>query len=138
MTSPFVKVYSFLNDDTVLSSMMESKRELKEVDENFIFTYKIPDEYQVLGRTPMIRMTQVSQLDVNWSDFEYTDYALHFAVEVFSKSIDEGNEISTYIVDKYKNDLNCIRTSFSLQYDDEKDVYNSFMIFKIIVNKGDI
>lgn len=138
MTSPFVTVYSFLNDDTVLSSMMESKRDLTEIDENFIFTYKIPDEYQVLSRTPMIRMTQVSQLDVNWSDFEYTDYELLFAVEVFSKSINEGNEISTYIVDKYKNDLNCIRTSFSLQYDDEKDVYNSFMMFKIIIEKGDI
>lgn len=138
MTTPFLHVYNFLNNDPVLSAMMEEDRQLKEDGENFIFTFKIIEEYQRRERTPMIRMTPITQQDINWSDFDFSDYELYFSVEVFSKSMTKGNEISTYIVDKYKNDLNCIRESYSLQYDEDTDVYNSFMRFKIIINKGEI
>lgn len=138
MTSPFLMIYNFLNEDEELAVLMSNHREINEDGENMIFTFVIREDYQKQQYTPAIRLTPITQIDINWSDFDSQDYELHFSLEIFSKTITIGNEISTYIVDKLKNELNCIRTSHSLQYDEKLDVYNTFMRFKIIVEKGDI
>jgi len=136
---PFLSVYSFLNEDEELNKMLLELREDKSnTDENMIFTFDIGEEYRKRELSPFIRLVPITMVETNWSDDDAEDYELYFSLEVFSQSMSSSYSVARYIVEKYKNDLNCICYSQDLQYDSEYDLYNSFLKFKIIVKKGEI
>lgn len=138
MKHPFLTVYSYLNDDEVLADKMSTMRTVNEEDENMIFTFDVREEYQKQEYSPIIRMTPISNVEAVWSDDDSEIHELVFSVEVFTKSVSNSYELSSYIVDKLKNEHNCICINENLQYDELSDLYNSFMRFKIFITKGEI
>lgn len=138
MKHPFLTVYSYLNDDEVLADKMSTMRTVNEEDENMIFTFDVREEYQKKEYSPIIRMTPISNVEAVWSDDNSEIHELVFSVEVFTKSVSNSYELSSYIVDKLKNEHNCICINENLQYDELSDLYNSFMRFKIFITKGEI
>lgn len=138
MKHPFLTVYSYLNDDEVLADKMSTMRTVNEEDENMIFTFDVREEYQKQEYSPIIRMTPISNVEAVWSDDNSEIHELVFSVEVFTKSVSNSYELSSYIVDKLKNEHNCICINENLQYDELSDLYNSFMRFKIFITKGEI
>ncbi|WZK93785.1 hypothetical protein [Staphylococcus phage SpP] len=138
MKHPFLTVYSYLNDDEVLADKMSTMRTVNEEDENMIFTFDVREEYQKQEYSPIIRMTPISNVEAVWSDDNSEIHELVFSVELFTKSVNNSYELSSYIVDKLKNEHNCICINENLQYDELSDLYNSFMRFKIFITKGEI
>lgn len=138
MKHPFLTVYSYLNDDEVLADKMSTMRAVNEEDENMIFTFDVREEYQKQEYSPIIRMTPISNVEAVWSDDNSEIHELVFSVELFTKSVSNSYELSSYIVDKLKNEHNCICINENLQYDELSDLYNSFMRFKIFITKGEI
>ena len=138
MKHPFLTVYSYLNDDEVLSDKMSTMRAVNEEGENMIFTFDVREEYQKQEYSPIIRMTPISNVEAVWSDDNSEIHELVFSVELFTKSVNNSYELSSYIVDKLKNEHNCICINENLQYDELSDLYNSFMRFKIFITKGEI
>lgn len=138
MKHPFLTVYSYLNDDEVLANKMSAMRTVNEDDENMIFTFDVREEYQKQEYSPIIRMTPISNVETVWSDDNSEIHELVFSVELFTKSVNNSYELSSYIVDKLKNEHNCICINENLQYDELSDLYNSFMRFKIFITKGEI
>lgn len=138
MKHPFLTVYSYLNDDEVLSDKMSTMRAVNEEDENMIFTFDVREEYQKQEYSPIIRMTPISNVEAVWSDDDSEIHELVFSVELFTKNVNNSYELSSYIVDKLKNEHNCICINENLQYDELSDLYNSFMRFKIFITKGEI
>lgn len=138
MKHPFLTVYSYLNDDEVLAGKMSTMRAVNEEDENMIFTFDVREEYQKQEYSPIIRMTPISNVEAVWSDDDSEIHELVFSVELFTKSVSNSYELSSYIVDKLKNKHNCICINENLQYDELSDLYNSFMRFKIFITKGEI
>ena len=135
---PFLQMYDVLNNDTVLDSMMLDLRLVDEPGENMIFTFDIREEFRKLDYAPMIRMTEISTIEAAWNDNNSGIYTLRFAVEIFTPSIDDGFNLGNYILEKYKDEHNGICYSQNLQYDDRTELYNTFMKFKIFINKGEI
>lgn len=117
---------------------MSTMRTVNEEDENMIFTFDVREEYQKQEYSPIIRMTPISNVEAVWSDDDSEIHELVFSVEVFTKSVSNSYELSSYIVDKLKNEHNCICINENLQYDELSDLYNSFMRFKIFITKGEI
>ena len=138
MKHPFLTVYGYLNNDEVLSDKMSTMRAVNEEGENMIFTFDVREEYQKQEYSPIIRMTPISNVEVVWSDDDSEIHELVFSVELFTKSVNNSYELSSYIVDKLKNEHNCICINENLQYDELSDLYNSFMRFKIFITKGEI
>lgn len=138
MKHPFLTVYSYLNDDEVLADKMSTMRAVNEEDENMIFTFDVREEYQKQEYSPIIRMTPISNVEAVWSDDNSEIHELVFSVELFTKNVSNSYELSSYIVDKLKNEHNCICINENLQYDELSDLYNSFMRFKIFITKGEI
>lgn len=138
MKHPFLTVYSYLNDDDVLSDKMSTMRAVNEEGENMIFTFDVREEYQKQEYSPIIRMTPISNVEAVWSDDNSEIHELVFSVELFTKNVNNSYELSSYIVDKLKNEHNCICINENLQYDELSDLYNSFMRFKIFITKGEI
>lgn len=138
MKHPFLTVYSYLNDDEVLANKMSAMRTVNEDDENMIFTFDVREEYQKQEYSPIIRMTPISNVEAVWSDDNSEIHELVFSVELFTKNVSNSYELSSYIVDKLKNEHNCICINENLQYDELSDLYNSFMRFKIFITKGEI
>lgn len=138
MKHPFLTVYSYLNNDEVLADKMSTMRAVNEDDENMIFTFDVREEYQKQEYSPIIRMTPISNVEAVWSDDNSEIHELVFSVELFTKNISNSYELSSYIVDKLKNEHNCICINENLQYDELSDLYNSFMRFKIFITKGEI
>lgn len=138
MKHPFLTVYSYLNDDEVLSDKMSTMRAVNEEGENMIFTFDVREEYQKQEYSPIIRMTPISNVEAVWSDDNSEIHELVFSVELFTKNVNNSYELSSYIVDKLKNEHNCICINENLQYDELSDLYNSFMRFKIFITKGEI
>lgn len=138
MKHPFLTVYSYLNDDEVLADKMSTMRAVNEEDENMIFTFDVREEYQKQEYSPIIRMTPISNVEAVWSDSDSEIHELVFSVELFTKNVSNSYELSSYIVDKLKNEHNCICINENLQYDELSDLYNSFMRFKIFITKGEI
>lgn len=137
-THPFLQVYSFLNEDQSLADKMISMRQSNEDDENMIFTFEVREEYRKYQYAPIIRLTPISMVETVWYDNDSDLFELVFSVEVFTTSMTHGHELSSHIREKYKKEHNCICLSQVLQYDDVTELYNSFMKFKIYVNKGEI
>ncbi len=135
---PFLQVYDALNNDVELAEMLDSMRKINEDDENFIFTHSIREEYRKHEYAPMIRMTPITMLEKVWNDNDSQIYELVFSVEVFTASITQGFDISTYINKKYRHEHNCVMINQNSQYDELSDLYNSFMRYKIYINKGEI
>lgn len=135
---PFLQVYDILNDDEDLANMLNGMRQTIQEDENFIFTHSIREEYRKYEFAPMIRMTPIAMLEKIWNDNDSQIYELVFSVEVFTTSITHGFDISTYIINKYKREHNCVMINQNSQYDELSDLYNSFMRYKIYINKGEI
>lgn len=138
MKHPFLTVYGYLNNDEVLSDKMSTMRAVNEEGENMIFTFDVREEYQKQEYSPIIRMTPISNVEAVWSDDDSEIHELVFSVELFTKSVNNSYELSSYIVDKLKNEHNCICINENLQYDELSDLYNSFMRFKIFITKGEI
>ena len=138
MKHPFLTVYGYLNDDDVLSDKMSTMRAVNEEGENMIFTFDVREEYQKQEYSPIIRMTPISNVEAVWSDDNSEIHELVFSVELFTKNVNNSYELSSYIVDKLKNEHNCICINENLQYDELSDLYNSFMRFKIFITKGEI
>lgn len=138
MEHPFLTVYSYLNNDEVLSDKMSTMRAVNEEGENMIFTFDVREEYQKQEYSPIIRMTPISNIEAVWSDDNSEIHELVFSVELFTKNVNNSYELSSYIVDKLKNEHNCICINENLQYDELSDLYNSFMRFKIFITKGEI
>lgn len=138
MKHPFLTVYGYLNNDEVLSDKMSTMRAVNEEGENMIFTFDVREEYQKQEYSPIIRMTPISNVETVWSDDDSQIHELVFSVELFTKSVNNSYELSSYIVDKLKNEHNCICINENLQYDELSDLYNSFMRFKIFITKGEI
>ena len=138
MKHPFLTVYGYLNDDEILSDKMSTMRAVNEEGENMIFTFDVREEYQKQEYSPIIRMTPISNVEAVWSDDDSEIHELVFSVELFTKSVNNSYELSSYIVDKLKNEHNCICINENLQYDELSDLYNSFMRFKIFITKGEI
>ena len=138
MKHPFLTVYGYLNNDEVLSDKMSTMRAVNEEGENMIFTFDVREEYQMQEYSPIIRMTPISNVEAVWSDDDSEIHELVFSVELFTKSVNNSYELSSYIVDKLKNEHNCICINENLQYDELSDLYNSFMRFKIFITKGEI
>ncbi len=138
MKHPFLTVYGYLNDDEVLSDKMSTMRAVNEEGENMIFTFDVREEYQKQEYSPIIRMTPISNVEAVWSDDNSEIHELVFSVELFTKNVNNSYELSSYIVDKLKNEHNCICINENLQYDELSDLYNSFMRFKIFITKGEI
>ena len=138
MKHPFLTVYGYLNDDEILSDKMSTMRAVNEEGENMIFTFDVREEYQKQEYSPIIRMTPISNVEAVWSDDNSEIHELVFSVELFTKNVNNSYELSSYIVDKLKNEHNCICINENLQYDELSDLYNSFMRFKIFITKGEI
>ena len=138
MKHPFLTVYGYLNDDDILSDKMSTMRAVNEEGENMIFTFDVREEYQKQEYSPIIRMTPISNVEAVWSDDNSEIHELVFSVELFTKNVNNSYELSSYIVDKLKNEHNCICINENLQYDELSDLYNSFMRFKIFITKGEI
>ena len=138
MKHPFLTVYGYLNNDEVLSDKMSTMRAVNEEGENMIFTFDVREEYQKQEYSPIIRMTPISNVEAVWSDDDSEIHELVFSVELFTKNVSNSYELSSYIVDKLKNEHNCICINENLQYDELSDLYNSFMRFKIFITKGEI
>ena len=138
MKHPFLTVYGYLNNDEVLSDKMSTMRAVNEEGENMIFTFDVREEYQKQEYSPIIRMTPISNVEAVWSDDNSEIHELVFSVELFTKNVNNSYELSSYIVDKLKNEHNCICINENLQYDELSDLYNSFMRFKIFITKGEI
>lgn len=134
---PFLQMYDVLNEDTTLNDMMLELRLVDEPDENMIFTFDIREEFRKLDYAPMIRMTEISMIESVHNDNDSGIYTLRFAVEVFTESIDDGYNLASYILEKYKNEYNGKCYNQNLQYDDRTELYNTFMRFKIFINKGE-
>lgn len=134
---PFLQMYDVLNEDVTLNDMMLELRLVDEPDENMIFTFDIREEFRKLDYAPMIRMTEISMIESVYNDNNSGIYTLRFAVEVFTESIDDGYNLASYILEKYKNEYNGTCYNQNLQYDDRTELYNTFMRFKIFINKGE-
>lgn len=135
---PFLQVYNHLNNDEDLADMMSDMRQKNIEGENMITTFTVREEYRKYEYAPIIRMTPISMVEKVWYDNDSDLYELVFSVEVFTTTITHGYDLAAHINKKYKHEHNCIMISQVLQYDDMTDLYNSFMKFKIYVNKGEI
>lgn len=135
---PFLQVYDALNNDEDLAELLYGMRSSNREGENMIFTFSVKEEYQKYEYAPILRLTPISMIEKIWNDNDSNLYELVFSVEVFTPTITKGFDISTYIINKYKYEHNCIMLSQNTQYDDTTDLYNSFMKFKIYINKGEI
>lgn len=132
---PFLLMYDVLNNDEKLNSMLNDMRDKKD-DNNMIFTYYIGETYQKRELSPFIRLVPIVMVESVWSDNDSPLYELSFSVEVFTQGLSDSYKLSSYITKLYK-EQNCICYSVVPQYDETFDLYNSFMKFKIYVNKGD-
>lgn len=135
---PFLQVYDALNNDEDLAELLYGMRSSNREGENMIFTFSVKEEYQKYEYAPILRLTPISMIEKIWNDNDSNLYELVFSVEVFTPTMTKGFDISTYIINKYKYEHNCIMLSQNTQYDDTTDLYNSFMKFKIYINKGEI
>lgn len=133
---PFLLMYDILNNDEQLNNMLNDMREKKD-DNNMIFTYYIGENYHKRELSPFIRLVPIVMVESVWSDNDSPLFELNFSVEAFTQSLSDSYKLSSHITKLYK-EQNCICYSHVPQYDETFDLYNSFMKFKIYVNKGEI
>ena len=135
---PLSLVFEHLDKDTVLIEKLAEIRKDNSYDFNMLFTFEIGEEYIKSELSPFLRFVPISMVEGGYSDdYESQFFEFYFSLEIFTEMISEGYSIAQYIVDKYKNDLNCICYAQDLQFDETHKLYNTFLRFKIIVEKGE-
>lgn len=135
---PLNIVFENLDTDDTLNQMLADIRKDNSYDFNMIFTFEIGEEYRKSELSPFLRFVPISMQQGGYSDgYDSQYYEFYFSLEIFTELISEGYSIAQYIVDKYKNDLNCICYAQDLQFDETHKLYNTFLRFKIIVEKGE-
>lgn len=91
---PIVRVYNILKDNKELAQLLNSSKQPK------IFNFEIPENYQKVEYTPLIRITEILLENTIYRDGDSEYYRFLFAIETF------GNDINTtYTVSEYVNDI---------------------------------
>lgn len=135
---PLNIVYDHLDKDEILNEKLSNYRKDDSYDYNMIFTFEIGEEYQKSELSPFLRFAPITMQQGGYSDgYDSQYYELYFSLEIFTELISQGYDLAGYIIDKYKKDLNCICYAQDLQFDEKHKLYNTFLRFKIIVEKGE-
>lgn len=123
---PIVRVYSWLKSDRELERLLNSSKQPK------IFNFEIPENYQKVEYTPLIRITEILLQNTIYRDGDSEYYRFLFAIETF------GNDINTtYTVSEYVNDIikqhNGRVISRDLSKDKELGLFNQMNEYEIIL-----
>lgn len=123
---PIVRVYSWLKSDKELERLLNSSKQPK------IFNFEIPENYQKVEYTPLVRITQILLENTIYRDGDSEYYRFLFAIETF------GNDINTtYTVSEHVNDIikqhNGRVTSLDLSKDKELGLFNQMNEYEIIL-----
>ncbi|MCI2881371.1 hypothetical protein FH103_01765 [Staphylococcus hominis] len=123
---PIVRIYSWLKSDRELERLLNSSKQPK------IFNFEIPENYQKVEYTPLIRITEILLQNTIYRDGDSEYYRFLFAIETF------GNDINTtYTVSEYVNDIikqhNGRVISRDLSKDKELGLFNQMNEYEIIL-----
>lgn len=123
---PIVRVYSWLKSDKELERLLNSSKQPK------IFNFEIPENYQKVEYTPLVRITEILLQNTIYRDGDSEYYRFLFAIETF------GNDINTtYTVSEYVNDVikqhNGRVISRDLSKDKELGLFNQMNEYEIIL-----
>lgn len=123
---PIVRIYSWLKSDKELERLLNSSKQPK------IFNFEIPENYQKVEYTPLIRITEILLQNTIYRDGDSEYYRFLFAIETF------GNDINTtYTVSEYVNDIikqhNGRVISRDLSKDKELGLFNQMNEYEIIL-----
>ena len=123
---PIVRVYSWLKSDKELERLLNSSKQPK------IFNFEIPENYQKVEYTPLIRITEILLQNTIYRDSDSEYYRFLFAIETF------GNDINTtYTVSEYVNNIikqhNGRVISRDLSKDKELGFFNQMNEYQIIL-----
>lgn len=123
---PIVRVYSWLKSDKELERLLNSSKQPK------IFNFEIPENYQKVEYTPLIRITEILLQNTIYRDGDSEYYRFLFAIETF------GNDINTtYTISEYVNDIikqhNGRVISRDLSKDKELGLFNQMNEYEIIL-----
>lgn len=123
---PIVRIYLWLKSDRELERLLNSSKQPK------IFNFEIPENYQKVEYTPLIRITEILLQNTIYRDGDSEYYRFLFAIETF------GNDINTtYTVSEYVNDIikqhNGRVISRDLSKDKELGLFNQMNEYEIIL-----
>ena len=123
---PIVRIYSWLKSDKELERLLNSSKQPK------IFNFEIPENYQKVEYTPLIRITEILLQNTIYRDGDSEYYRFLFVIETF------GNDINTtYTVSEYVNDIikqhNGRVISRDLSKDKELGLFNQMNEYEIIL-----
>ena len=91
---PIVRIYSWLKSDKELERLLNSSKQPK------IFNFEIPENYQKVEYTPLIRITEILLQNTIYRDGDSEYYRFLFAIETF------GNDINTtYTISEHVNNI---------------------------------
>ncbi|MHB7934166.1 hypothetical protein BUZ34_03155 [Staphylococcus haemolyticus] len=123
---PIVRIYSWLKSDKELERLLNSSKQPK------IFNFEIPENYQKVEYTPLVRITEILLQNTIYRDGDSEYYRFLFAIETF------GNDINTtYTASEYVNDIikqhNGRVISRDLSKDKELGLFNQMNEYEIIL-----
>jgi len=130
---PLVRMWDKLRKDELLVSMMNEVRGTNS-KQPLIYTLEIPETYQKTEEAPFMRLTEIMNGNALENDGGSSHYRYLFAVETFSKSINDVHLINDRVVDVIE-DINGICFERELNKDEEFNLYNQMLSFNIILNK---
>lgn len=130
---PIVRMWDVLRKDEQLVSMMDKARKTS-AKQPLIYTFEIPESYQKTEEAPFIRLTEIMNGNALENDGGSSHYRYLFAVETFSKSINDVHSINERVVEIIE-DINGICFERELSRDEEFNLYNQMLSFNIILTK---
>lgn len=130
---PIVRMWDVLRKDGQLISMMDKVRKTS-AKQPLIYTFEIPESYQKTEEAPFIRLTEIMNGNALENDGGSSHYRYLFAVETFSKSINDVHSINERVVEIIE-DINGICFERELSRDEEFNLYNQMLSFNIILTK---
>lgn len=130
---PIVRMWDVLRKDEQLVSMMDKVRKTS-AKQPLIYTFEIPESYQKTEEAPFIRLTEIMNGNALENDGGSSHYRYLFAVETFSKSINDVHSINERVVEIIE-DINGICFERELSRDEEFNLYNQMLSFNIILTK---
>ncbi|PTI80602.1 hypothetical protein BU064_00100 [Staphylococcus succinus] len=130
---PIVRMWDVLRKDEQLISMMNEVRKTS-AKQPLIYTFEIPESYQKTEEAPFMRLTEIMNGNALENDGGSSHYRYLFAVETFSKSINDVHSINERVVEIIE-DINGICFERELSRDEEFNLYNQMLSFNIILTK---
>ncbi|MDS3871880.1 hypothetical protein [Staphylococcus hominis] len=123
---PIVRVYSWLKNDEKLEQLLNSSKQPK------IFNFEIPENYQKVEYTPLVRITQILLENTIYRDGDSEYYRFLFAIETFGNDINTTYTISEYVNDIIKQRNGRVKRQDLLK-DKELGLFNQMNEYEIIL-----